>query len=67
MDNQAFELLKDKLDDIKSDITVLKNEVGHVKEDLGHYKGFLGGVTFVFTVLWSGLTYIFTKGDTNHG
>ena len=65
MDHQAFELLKDKLDDIKSDISGLRGEVNSVKDDLGHYKGFLGGVTFVFTVLWSGLTYFFTKGNTN--
>lgn len=50
MDNQAFQLLKDSIDE-------LRNDVKEIKKDLGHYKGFLGGVTFVFSIAWSGITY----------
>jgi hypothetical protein len=61
MDHQAFELLKSAIDDIKQDVK-------EIKTDLGHYKGFLGGVSFVFAVAWSGVTYFLTnlKGP-NHG
>ena len=50
MDNQAFELLKDSIDELRKDVK-------EIKTDLGHYKGFLGGVVFVFTIAWSGITY----------
>ena len=55
MNNQAFELLKDAIDELKSDVR-------DIKKDLGHYKGFVGGVMFAFTALWSFMTYYFTRG-----
>jgi len=57
MDNQAFKLLTDKLDELGKSIKDVSSDLSEVKKDLGHYKGFLGGVTFVFTVAWSGITY----------
>lgn len=50
MDNQAFELLKSSIDEIRADVK-------EIRTDLGHYKGFLGGISFVFAILWSGITY----------
>ena len=44
MDHQAFELLKDSIDELRKDVK-------DIKSDLGHYKGFLGGIVFVFTLL----------------
>lgn len=61
MDNQAFELLKNKLDELKDDISDIKKDVASVQQDLGHYKGFLGGVSFVFALAWSGVTYFLTN------
>lgn len=55
MDNQAFELLKDAIDELKVDVK-------DIKSDLGHYKGFIGGVMFCTTAIWTFLTYYFTKG-----
>ena len=54
MDHQAFELLKDSIDELRKDVK-------DIKSDLGHYKGFLGGVTFVLTVAWSGVTYFLSR------
>lgn len=59
MDNQAFELLKDAIDDLKTDVK-------EIKKDLGHYKGFLGGVSFVFAVAWSGITYFLSNLKGGH-
>jgi hypothetical protein len=50
MDHQAFELLKDSIDELRKDVK-------DIKTDLGHYKGFLGGIVFVFTLMWTGITY----------
>lgn len=54
MDNQAFGLLKDSIDELRKDVK-------EIKTDLGHYKGFLGGVVFVFTLVWSGITYFLSQ------
>lgn len=60
MNNQAFELLKDSIDELRKDVK-------EIKTDLGHYKGFLGGVVFVFTIAWSGITYFIShvKGSNS--
>lgn len=59
MDNQAFELLKDAIDDLKQDVK-------GIKKDLAHYKGFLGGVSFVFALAWSGVTYFISQFKGGH-
>jgi hypothetical protein len=61
MDNQAFELLLKKLDEHGNELREVKSDIGKVKDDLGHYKGFLGGITFVFALVWSAGTYFFTN------
>lgn len=65
MDNQAFQLLKSKLDELGTDIQSIRKDLDIVKGDLGHYKGFLGGVVFVFTVAWSGVTYFLSHLNKN--
>lgn len=60
MDNQAFELLKSSIEELRADVKDIKN-------DLGHYKGFLGGITFVFSVIWAGVTYFFTNYKSGSG
>jgi len=59
MDNQAFELLKSAIDELRQDVKEMKT-------DLGHYKGFLGGVSFVFALAWSGVTYFLTNLRGGH-
>lgn len=59
MDNQAFELLKSAIDELRQDVKEMKT-------DLGHYKGFLGGVSFVFALAWSGVTYFLTNLKGGH-
>lgn len=66
MDNQAFQLLKDKLEELCTDVKELRADVGHVKQDLGHYKGFLGGITFVFTIAWTGITYFLSHFNSKN-
>ena len=66
MDNQAFELLKTKLDELGADIKDMRGDLGKVKDDLGHYKGFLGGVSFVFAVAWAGITYFISSIKGGH-
>lgn len=65
MDNQAFQLLKEKLDELGADIRSIRKDVDSVKNDLGHYKGFLGGMAFVFSVAWSGITYVISHLGKN--
>ncbi len=56
MDNHAFELIKEKLDDLSKDVK-------DIRKDLDTYKGFFGGVLFVFTSLWTIVTYWFNKPE----
>jgi len=44
MDHQAFELLKDSIDELRKDVK-------EIKTDLGHYKGFL-----IFASIYSAFT-----------
>ena len=60
MDNQAFKLLVATIDEIKDDVKLVRSDLESVKKDIGHYKGFIGGVVFVFGVVWSGITYFFS-------
>lgn len=66
MDNHAFELLLKKLDEHGTDLKEMRIDITKVKDDLGHYKGFLGGVSFVFALAWSGVTYFLTNIKGGH-
>ena len=63
MDNQAFELIRDKLDELGKIASKNTEAIDEIKKDLRHYKGFIGGVLFVFTALWSivltGINHLF--------
>lgn len=61
MDNQAFKLLMDKLNEHGDGIDEIKAGLSEVKSDLSHYKGFVGGVLFVFTAVWTGVTFFWDK------
>ena len=67
MDNHFYDLLMKKLDDHGNDLKSMRDDLSEVKSDLGHYKGFLGGVTFVFSIAWAGITYFLSnfKGGQN--
>ncbi len=60
MDNQAFKLLISTIDEIKSDVKLVRGDLESVKKDIGHYKGFVGGVVFVFGIIWGGINYFFS-------
>ena len=64
MDRQAFKLLTDTMEELRRDIKAVRQDISAVKTDLGHYKGFLGGVTFVFGILWTGFTFFFKRGQS---
>lgn len=61
MDNQAFKLLTDAIDEIKDDVKAMRVDMAGVKKDIGHYKGFIGGVVFVLSTVWMGVTYLFSS------
>lgn len=64
MDHQAFDLLKEAINEIRTDVKTLGSDVVKIKNDIGHYKGFIGGIVFCFTVAWTGVTYFLTRKDS---
>ena len=47
-----------ELTQIWADIAEIKTTQKEIKEQLTKYKGFLGGVVFVFSVLWAGALFV---------
>lgn len=61
MDQKAFHLLNEKIDDIKESVNSVRKDLSVVKEDIRQYKGFVGGAAFVFSLVWAGVTYVFSQ------
>lgn len=55
MDPQAFDLLKESIDNLREDVGSLRSDMNLVVVQMSKYKGFLAGVCSVFTAFGTGI------------